>query len=295
MDWMRHILKSKILYISLFGLLLLGIVSILVLDRWIMPGFTNYNEGVTVPDVTNLSLEEAEALLDVYELRHEILDRRPHNAYPADYIIDQAPSARQIVKPNRKVYLTVNTVERPTVVVPDVENMSLRNAQIQLENNGLTVGVVNYESARFRNTVLRQAVAAGDTVEQGTVVDLAVSDGLGGDLVQVPEIEGLPLTEAQQKLLEAGLELGDVRYQPTQDVAPYTVLSYTPRRPELREGETVNLVVSERFDAREVDEAGAVVDEDEEEEDSEIPDEEDIEENDPDQDDEQENGDNEEN
>lgn len=264
MEWLKQLLKSKILYLSLFGVLLLGIVSIFALDRWIMPAYTNYYEGVTVPDVTNLSLEEAEALLDLYNLRHEILDRRPHSAYPADYIIDQAPTAKQIVKPDRKVYLTVNTVERPTVVVPDLENMSLRNARIQLENNGLTLGVVNYESERFRNTVLRQAVAAGDTVEQGTVVDLAVSDGLGGDLVQVPEIEGLPFTEAQQKLLEAGLELGDVRYQPIRDVDPYIVLSYSPQRPELREGESVNLVVSERFDAREVDEAGAVVDDDDE-------------------------------
>lgn len=295
MDWMKVILKSKIFYISVFGILILGIFSIYALDRWVMPGFTNYNEGVTVPDVTNLSLEEAEALLDLYELRHEVLDRRPHSAYPADYIIDQAPSARQIVKPNRKVYLTVNTVERPTVVVPELENMSLRNAEIQLENYGLSRGVVNYESARFRNTVLRQSVAAGDTVEQGTVVDLAVSDGLGGDLVQVPDIEGLPFTEAQQRLLEAGLELGDVRYQPSRDVDPYTVLSYSPQRSELREGEIVNLVVSERYDAREVDEAGAIVDDD----DTTPPDIDDVEEIDEetenDNENEEENGDNEEN
>src|SRR5690625_7078900 len=78
------------------------------MDLWIMPYYTNYNEGVTVPDVTRLPLDEAEALLETYGLRHEVLDRRAHSAYPANFIIDQTPEAKQIVKPDRKVYLIVD-------------------------------------------------------------------------------------------------------------------------------------------------------------------------------------------
>ncbi|MEX1063559.1 MAG: PASTA domain-containing protein [Balneolaceae bacterium] len=253
-------------------------MSIYTLDRLIMPAFTNYNEGVTVPDVTKRSLQEAESTLDLYGLRHEILDRRAHNAYPADYIIDQTPAPRQIVKPNRKIYLTVNTAERPTAVVPDLVNMSLRNAEIQLENYGLTRGTISYESSRFRNTVLRQSIAAGDTVDQGAVVDLAVSDGLGEEIVRVPDITGNLLSEAQQKLREAGLRIGEIRFQPSRNVSPNTVLTMTydeseiTEGDELREGESLNLVVSERFDAREEDEAGAVVDEEENGNDNSSPD-----------------------
>ncbi len=257
---LQSILRDRRLYIFLGSLLALGIVFILLLDFIIMPSYTNYNEGVTVPDVTKISLDEATTLLDEYGLRHEVLDRRANSAYPADYIIDQSPSAQQIVKPNRKIYLTVNTATTPQTVVPDVVNMSLRNAEIQLENHGLTVGTKSYESSRFRNTILRQSVAAGDSVARGTVVNLAVSDGLGSRIVQVPDVVGLRLSEAQQSITKAGLRVGEVRFQPSREYTPNTVISFSPNEEELTEGESLQLIVAERFDAREEVESGAIID-----------------------------------
>ncbi|MFO7798848.1 PASTA domain-containing protein [Rhodohalobacter sp.] len=260
MKTLLALLKSKTLYISLAGLITAGIIIALLMDFVIMPNYTNYNEGVTVPDVTKLSLEEAENLLTTYGLRFEIHDRRAHSAYPANYIIDQSPSAKQLVKPNRKVYLTVNSESTPQVVVPKVENLSFRNARLQLENNGLTVGSISYESNRFRNTILRQSIAPEDTVDRGTVVNLVVSDGLGARMVEMPDVEGLRLSEAQQKIMAAGLRVGELRFEPARDVTPNTVLSYSPVGPELQEGESIELVIAERFDAREEAESGAVVD-----------------------------------
>ncbi len=260
MKTLLALLKNKILYISLAGLITAGIIIVLLFDFVIMPKYTNYNEGVTVPDVTKLSLDEAEHLLTTYGLRFEIHDRRAHSAYPANYVIDQSPSARQLVKPNRKVYLTVNTESTPQVVVPNVVNLSYRNARLQLENHGLAVGSISYESDRFRNTILRQSIAPEDTVDRGTSINLVVSDGLGTRMVEVPNIEGLRLSEAQQQIMRAGLRVGEIRFEPTRDVTPNTVLSYSPAGPELTEGETIQLIVSERFDAREESETGAVID-----------------------------------
>lgn len=254
------ILTDRRLFITLASIIGAGIVVAFLLDFLIMPSYTNYNEGITVPDVTKVSLDEATSLLNEYGLRHEVLDRRANSAYPADYIIDQSPSAQQIVKPNRKVYLTVNTATTPQTVVPDVVNMSLRNAEIQLENHGLTVGTKSYESSRFRNTILRQSVAAGDTVSRGTVVNLAVSDGLGSRIVEVPDVVGLRLSEAQQTITKAGLRVGEVRFQPSREFTPNTVISYSPDEEELTEGESLLLIVAERFDAREAVESGAIID-----------------------------------
>src|SRR5699024_9787416 len=111
------------------------------------------------------------------------------------------------VKPDRKVYLTVNTLSTPKVEVPDVVNLSYRNAEIQLQNYGLRVGSVNYESSRFKNSVLKQSITAGEIVAEGTVIDLTVSDGLGEKMVQVPNIVGLRLSEAQQELRKAGFKV----------------------------------------------------------------------------------------
>jgi len=258
MEWILNILKSKKLWGWLVALALFGAGMILLMDKVIMPEYTNYNEGVTVPDVTKISLEEAQDLLTSYNLRFEIADRRAHASYPADYIIDQSPPARQIVKPNRKVYLTVNTAEQPKAVVPDLVNMSFRNARIQLENYGLQLGTVSYESSRFRNIVLWQSLAARDTVPKGSVVDLTISDGLGDKIVDVPDIVGLRLPEAQQELRKAGLYVDEIRFRPSRDTIPNIVLEFSPQLKKMREGESVSIVVSERFDVKEASETGAV-------------------------------------
>lgn len=260
MEYFKSLSLNKKIAAVLGSLLVAGITFILILDFLVMPYYTNYNEGVTVPDVTKISLDEAEQLLERNGLRHEVLDRRANSVYPANYIIDQSPSAKQIVKPNRKIYLTVNTAVTPQTVVPDVVNMSLRNAEIQLENHGLEVGTRSYESSRFRNTILRQSVAAGDTVSRGTVINLAVSDGLGSRLVTVPDIQGMRLTEAERALTGVGLRVGEIRFQPSSEYEPNRVINYTPDESELNEGQSLLLIVSERVDAREEVESGAIVD-----------------------------------
>lgn len=257
---LKSLFRDRRLYILITSLITFGIIAALLLDFIIMPTYTNYNEGITVPDVTKTSLNEAATRLNDYGLRYEVLDRRAHSAYPADYIIDQSPSPQQIVKPNRKIYLTVITAQTPQTVVPNVVNMSLRNAEIQLENHGLVVGTKSYESSRFRNTILRQSVAPGDTVDRGTVVNLAVSDGLGSRIVDVPDVVGMRLSEAQQNIMKAGLRVGEVRFQPSREYVPNTVISITPEKDQLTEGESLQLVVSERFDAREESESGAIID-----------------------------------
>ena len=256
---LKALFTNKYLYIIIFSLAALGAVFLFTLDKFIMPEYTKYNEGVTVPDVSRKSLEEAEELLTSIGLRYEVADRRANSAFPANYVIDQAPGANIIVKPNRKIYLTVNAAVKPQVVVPNVENLSLRNAQIQLQNYGLEIGSISYESSRFKNAVLRQSISEGVTVPKGTTIDLVVSDGLGDKIVDVPEIIGLRLPDAQFKLREAGLRVGEIRFQPIKDTVPNTVLDYSPKVTSLVEGESLTLVISERFEVTEEIEGGAVI------------------------------------
>lgn len=256
----KKLLTSKKLYAAIGAFIAAGALFLLLLDLLIMPAYTNYDEGVTVPDVTRLALTEADSLLTTYGLRFKVSERRSNSAYPADYVIDQTPTASEIVKPNRKIYLTVNTVSTPKVEVPKVINLSLRNAKIQLQNYGLVVGTVSYESSRFKNIVLRQSIPAGSTVDKGTVVDMAVSDGLGEKMVAVPDITGSRLAEAQQMLRSVGLRVGEIRFQPSKEFPPNTIIDFTPKQEQVIEGETLKLVVSERFDVKEESESGVVID-----------------------------------
>lgn len=257
-NMLKRIFTSRKFYLSLLGIILLGISTLFLFDKVIMPNYTNYYEGLTVPDLTRTTLEEAQTRLTSIGLRYEVADRRANSAFPANYVIDQQPTANTIVKPNRKIYLTVNTEVKPVVEVPNVVSLSIRNAQIQLQNYGLEVGSTSYESSRFKNVVLRQSIPQGDTVAKGTTIDLVVSDGLGDKIVRIPEIIGLRLPQAQLKLREAGLRLGEIRFRPIKDVVPNTVLEFSPRVAEIIEGETIDLVISERFEAIEPEEGGVI-------------------------------------
>lgn len=248
------------LYYLLAGLILFGAISLVAMDRFIMPAYTNHGHGTTVPDVARMPLEEATATLESRGLRHELAAKRSNEAFPSDYVIDQTPDAGMIVKPNRKIYITINTRSTPTVTVPDVQNLSLRNATIQLENSGLQVGNVTYESSRFRNSVLRQSIPSGRSVNQNTTVDLIVGDGLGTDMVSVPDIANMHLTEAQNALREAGLRVGTIQFQPTDRVSPNTVLSYDPDdEPNVFEGTAIDLVVSVSPSEEEAEETGPLI------------------------------------
>lgn len=258
MNLIRRLLRSRGFYLSIASLILTGAGFLWIANSYFMPEYTRHEEGVSVPDVTRISYDEAIQKLESAGLRYELATRRAQSTYPANYVLDQDPKPLKIVKPNRKVYLTINSETRPKSVVPNVTNMSLRNATIQIENSGLVLGTITYESNRFRNTVLQQSLAAGDTVAKGIAINLIVSDGLGDKVVQVPDVTGLLLPEAQQALRSVGLRIDEIRFQPSSEVVPNTVLSYTPQVEELIEGQSVSLVVSERFGAVEVMESGAI-------------------------------------
>jgi len=260
MSALVELLKDKRLYIGIFTLLLLAVATLFAMDRYIMPAYTNYNQGVTVPDITKKSINDAQALLAAAGLRFEVMDRRSNENFPPDYVLDQAPHGNSIVKPNRKIYLTVNTSEIATATVPKVVNLSLRNAQIQLESHGLELGNVQVASSRFRNTVLNQSVPAGTTLRRGSPVNLVVSDGLGMNKVAIPEITGKRLGVAQREIRQAGLRVGQIIFQPTAQHEPNVVIAFTPSDADsLFEGDRINLTVSELSDIQETEERGVIM------------------------------------
>ncbi len=252
------LLRSRGFLLTIASLILGGIGILWLANSFIMPEYTRHEQGVSVPDVTRISYEKAVEKLESSGLRYELASRRAQSSYPANYVLDQDPKPLKIVKPNRKVYLTINSETRPKAVVPNVTNMSLRNATIQIENSGLMVGTITYESNRFRNTVLRQSLAPSDTVAKGIAVNLIVSDGLGDKIVNVPDVIGLLLPEAQEALRKVGLRIDEIRFMPSRETVPNTVLSISPEVEELIEGQSVSLVVSERFGMEEVIESGAI-------------------------------------
>jgi beta-lactam-binding protein with PASTA domain len=250
---------SKQFWVVFILLALVTVVAGFIADRLILPNYTQFNEGLTVPDVTKMDIEKAREVLKASGLRDSVIDKRYNAAFPANYVIDQTPSPSLIVKPNRKIYLTVNTSSIPKVIVPTVLDLSLRNAELQLQNYGLRLGTVSYVSSPFKNTVIKQSIEPGTPVERGTVISLVISDGLGIKKVLIPDLSGLRLYEAQAQLRTLGLRIGEIQFQPIVDGESNIILDYAPKADSLVEGSKVNLIVSEQKSTQEEIEQGALI------------------------------------
>ena len=102
-------------------------------------------------------------------------------------IIKQNPEAGEKVKKGRKVYLTVATSEPPTVIMPELRDVSLRQAEIMLNALGLELEGTIMKPSPYENAVLEQlhngrVIAAGTKIKMGDKITLVV----GRDISELP-------------------------------------------------------------------------------------------------------------
>lgn len=199
----KSVLTNRYLYIGVGVLLLLGIGLFVVFNYMLMPAYTRHDANILVPRVVDLSYDEAERLLREHDLRVEQEAQRFDPDAPRDAVVDQTPAAETLVKPGRRVYLTVNAGQTPTVTVPRLEGFSPREASNQLRAAGLRLGEVRADSIPhpYQNTVTRQTPGSGTTVREGESVTIWVSTGPGDEWVTVPDVTGMTVGEARQVLL----------------------------------------------------------------------------------------------
>jgi beta-lactam-binding protein with PASTA domain len=122
-------------------------------------------------------------------------------------VVDQTPPPSAKVKPGRRVYLTVNAGELPTVSLPDLTGMSVRESKNRLSSLGLEVGAIREDPipSPYANTITKQAPAPGDSLKEGKTVNLWYSTGLGEEEVDVPNVVGYTVADARDFLLRSEL------------------------------------------------------------------------------------------
>ena len=224
-NWLRTLFQNLYFWGGLGGLLLLGIAGYVLVDAVIMPSYTRHGVAVRVPDVEDRSFEEAKKLVTDRNLKVRRRVGRYNPDVEQEAVVDQNPPPNSDVKPGRRVYLTVNAGELPRVDVPNLNGISVREAKSRVSSLGLEVGTVEPDSvpSPYPNTITRQEPEPGDSLKEGTTVDLWYSTGLGADAVQVPSVLGRTVEEAQRLLLQR--ELRSVVVDPrtsesTQDESP---------------------------------------------------------------------------
>lgn len=206
-DWLHRLGTNRYFWT---GLAVLGVVAAVVyvtFNSFVMPAYTRHDVSITVPNVEEMPVEEARDVLQQKGLQVEQQQGRYNPNVPRDLVVDQSPPHSSAVKPGRRVYLTINTGEVPTVQIPDFTGTSLREARNRISSIGLEVGAVQEDSvpSPYPQTVTRQRPEAGDSLKQGKTVDLWYSTGLGNTTAQVPVLVGLQVNQAEKLLLQQRL------------------------------------------------------------------------------------------
>lgn len=206
-------------------------------------GLVGYSSGdIAVPDVKGKTLVEAEAILKDNNLDFTLKEEFDAKV-PTGTVIKQSPGAGSHVKAGRKIQLTVSKGAEPGVV-PDLKGKNLAEATEMLHAAKLAVGkvTVQYTEGAAQGAVLSQDIEAGKKVAAGTKVDLVVNISKGQSVV--PDLKGLTLSDARERLSSMGLMVGSVTTK--EDSAPKgTVIGAEPEFGKvLSEGSVVTLIVS---------------------------------------------------
>lgn len=196
---------------------------------------------IEVPSVVRLPEEEAERQLD--DLGFEVVIERQENAdIPPGQVIRQEPRAGSKEEDGTEIILTVS-LGAEAIAVPDVIEYQLLDAQRVLREAGFeTPSFIEVESSKPLGEVIDQDPRAGEQLQPGAPVVLSVSTGLLS--AQVPNVVGLPISEAGRILSDLGLVIEQRRFS-NNTVSAGNVISTDPQAGvQLPRGETVIVFIS---------------------------------------------------
>ena len=195
-------------------------VSIAIVSFLAMAIGTRHSAHRTVPDFVGLRMNDAEYFAGRRNLQIIVNDSLHVSAYPGGVILDQLPKGGVVVKPGRKVYVTINSLRQRMVTVPYVAGRSLRQAKNMLETAGLTIDHLEYAEDMATNYVLAEFVDGTEILEdslavqaeKGSGVVLRVGVAPNDVATAVPQVLGRTLFEAKSRLWESGLNIGEVEF-----------------------------------------------------------------------------------
>ncbi len=180
---------------------------------------------VITPDLTGMTIEEAEGALLASELHLETVSERYDNQFEKDRITAQEPLPGETLKRNRKIRITLSLgpLEIP---IPDVRGQTLRSAELALRRDGLDVGHVAYTHLgdAAPDVVVAQEPLPGaessigelpEEVDAEGRIALLVSRGVREDVFIMPDLTRRSLDDVEALAARTGLRIGAVRRQKT--------------------------------------------------------------------------------
>ena len=141
--------------------------------------FTRHGHEIEMPSAQELT-QSGKSEGFVFVVNDELYE---NGAIPGT-VLKQNPLPGEKVKRGRKVYLTVAAAEPPTIKMLELRDLSLRQAQIMIESQGLVLDRVIEKPSPYENVVLEvlykgHSIAQGTPIKQGEKITLVVGKDIG--------------------------------------------------------------------------------------------------------------------
>ncbi|QIB26253.1 Stk1 family PASTA domain-containing Ser/Thr kinase [Caloranaerobacter azorensis] len=228
-----------------------AILLALVLTSALAVGFLHIKDylfvkEVEVPLIVGLHEDVAKQKIESLGLRFVVKKRVYSKDYKEGYIISQDVDPEDKVKVGYPIEVVVSKGEK-LVKVPDLLNKYSSDIEVALSRVGLEQGKIVHQFSDIypEGIIISQEPEPLSMVPEGTKVNFVISQGPKINYVIMPNLIGLNLENAKKEIISNGFVLGEVKYEPNNDVPKNLVTwqSY-PAGAEVEENTTIDLIVS---------------------------------------------------
>lgn len=167
--------------------------------------YTRHNEAVIVPDVKGMKLEEAEAFFRNNGLRYNVIDSVFSKDVAPGSIVELVPGAGSKVKEGRIVFVTINALTSQMAMIPEVEDLSFRQAYALLRGRGFNTIEIKYVPGDYKDLAIGvelngRALHKGEHVLLTAPLTLKVSSGDAEVLPDSLDIDSIPVEELESEV-----------------------------------------------------------------------------------------------
>lgn len=179
-EFLLKLIKNPIV-INLLVAIVLTIAIIFGTLRW-LDSYTRHNEAVIVPDVKGLSLEEADEFFRNSKLRYNVVDSVFSKDVAPGTIVELVPVAGSKVKEDRIVFVTINAQTSQMAKIPEIQDLSFRQAYALLRSIGFTSVEIEYVAGEYKDLAVavelnQRPLEKGEYVPLNAPLTLKISSG----------------------------------------------------------------------------------------------------------------------
>lgn len=162
--------------------------------------YTRHNQAVVVPDVKGLTVSEAAQFFESNGLRYNVIDSVFAKDAAPGSIVELVPSAGSKVKEGRIVFITVNALTSQMATLPEVEDLSFRQAYALLKAAGFTNIEIVYKPGDYKDLAIGietngKLLTPGEHVPLTAPLELLVSSGEPEEVTDSTAVETIDASE----------------------------------------------------------------------------------------------------